>query len=108
MNKTLELLKPPFDFGVARDSSRIIICDSRNNRILFETYIRGGYADQRLIDITQFAVDALNEKIEREKNACENAGKTEGGKCTGYQVSETNDEPCNRCKECKDSQFYED
>lgn len=41
-------------------------------------------------------------------------GKTEGipkivdGYCEGYQVDETNDEPCESCKECKFNQSYED
>ena len=41
-------------------------------------------------------------------------GKTEGipkvvdGYCEGYQADETNDEPCESCKECKFNQSYEE
>ena len=31
-----------------------------------------------------------------------------GGRCDGYAVSETNDEPCYICKGCKLNTFYEE
>ena len=30
------------------------------------------------------------------------------GKCDGYAVSETDDEPCYICKQCKLNTFYEE
>jgi hypothetical protein len=39
---------------------------------------------------------------------CQKAGKTNDGKCIGYQKSETDDEPADMCMNCKDNQFYEE
>lgn len=30
------------------------------------------------------------------------------GKCNGYQRSETDDEPCETCKQCKLNEFWEE
>jgi hypothetical protein len=38
---------------------------------------------------------------------CEEAGQTADGECVGYQRSEYDDEPCERCMECPRNQFYE-
>lgn len=38
---------------------------------------------------------------------CSKPGKTHDGKCIGYQISETNDEPQDMCKICSENQFYE-
>ena len=44
----------------------------------------------------------------KRKADCQHAGKTADGKCVGYQKSELDDEPCDMCMDCQESQFYED
>lgn len=34
--------------------------------------------------------------------------KVYDGRCEGYQVSQTDDEPCGPCKRCKLNIFYDD
>jgi hypothetical protein len=52
---------------------------------------------------------AMREKYERDfVRTCANAERTTDGKCVGYQVSEFDDEPSERCKKCKINQFYEE
>ena len=39
---------------------------------------------------------------------CEAATKEKDGKCLGYQVSDIDDEPIERCKSCKQHTSYEE
>lgn len=56
------------------------------------------------MDFVEYLVDL--EK--REIIPCTNAEKTSEGKCRGYQKSEQDDEPAERCKGCKQNIFYEE
>ncbi len=44
----------------------------------------------------------------RQEVKCNEAEKTAEGKCLGYQKSEYDDEPTERCKECKENIYFEE
>ena len=59
-----ELLKPPFSICQI-GGGPLLICDDRGDRALFKTYQNAGL-DERMLAITKFARDSLNEKYERD------------------------------------------
>jgi len=48
----------------------------------------------------------LKEFIEDIEDRCKTAEKLGDGKCRGYQKSRVDDEPAEKCKECKDFELF--
>jgi len=59
---------------------------------------------QEWFDDEQEAIDAWNK---RPLVDCQRAGRTQNGKCIGYQRSLHDDEPCEICSNCERNQFYD-
>ena len=102
--KTLkEMLRPPFR------------CVQFSNRI-FRIF---NQADECVciinpdlpVEVRGFVADSLNEKMKRDFGMCDEAERLPDGKCVGYSKKHEDgtpdDEPPERCMNCKENQFYE-
>ena len=54
------------------------------------------------------ALQELKERRVADKYSCETIKKDENGKCIGYQKSDIDDEPTEKCMECSKNVFYEE
>lgn len=85
---------------------RLTYKDASDNRLAGYEIITEGISVERL----KIICDAERaDKLDiSEYTRCQEAEKTSDGKCLGYQKSRWDDEPAEKCKECKDNIYYEE